>query len=278
MTVINNFAKNCINFILSFMDEGKKRAVINLISAGLENGTNNGVYGNMPSPLLNYETLYRRDTGGWHNPNADQQLDYASVELEVGRFFYAFVLLTQPKTILETGVYIGYSTCNLASALKHLDNNGRVYCIDPMKTTHLWENTDLENLITWIPKMSQESLEALKGNRFDLLVLDSDHRYDTAMWELINFEPMLNTGGYILMHDSIFFDGVGAAVKQLYHNPRFEVVTLDTPRKSHLADSRCPGLTVVRKLSDGGPELKFEDQFKGWFVGDRTGVPYLRRT
>lgn len=277
MTVINNLAKICINFILSFMDDGKKLAVIDLISAGLKNGTKNGKYGSMPSSLLNYETLYRWDTGGWYNPNADQELDYASVELEVGRFFYAFALLTQPKTILETGVYIGYSTCNLASALKHLDNSGRVYCIDPMQTRHLWENTDLENLITWIPRMSQESLDVLKDKKFDLLVLDSDHRYDTAMWELINFEPMLNTGGHILMHDSIYFDGVGAAVKQLYNNPRFEVITLDTPRKSHLAGSRCPGITIVRKLSDGEPALKFEEDFKGWFVGDRTAVPYLRR-
>jgi hypothetical protein len=79
------------------------------------------------------------------------------------------------------------------------------------------------------------------------------------------------------MHDSIFFDGVGAAVKQLYNNPRFEVITLDTPRKSHLAGSRCPGITIVRKLSDGEPALKFEDNFKEWFVGDSTAVPYLRR-
>jgi hypothetical protein len=125
--------------------------------------------------------------------------------------------------------------------------------------------------------VSQESLDLLKDKKFDLLVLDSDHSYDTVMWELMNFEKLLNVNGHILMHDSIMFDGVGAAVKQLYDNPRFEVITLNTPRKSHLAGSRCPGLTIVKKLSDGEPELKFEDGFKGWFVGDRTAVPYIRR-
>ena len=166
----------------------------------------------------------------------------------------------------------------MASALRLLNNNGHIYCIDPKKITHLWENTEIEGLITWIPKVSQESLDVLKDKKFDLLVLDSDHRYDTIIWELINFEKLLNKGGHILMHDSIFFDGVGAAVKQLYNNPRFEVITLNTPRKSQLANSRCPGLTIVRKKSEEGPELKFENEFKDWLVGDRTGIPYLRRT
>lgn len=278
MNLINTLAKHCINFALKFMDEEKKLGVMSLISATLNNQAQDHKYGSMPLSILNYESLYRWDTGGWYNPAVvDNQIDYASVELEVGRLFYAFVLLTQPKTILETGVYIGYSTCSMANALRFLNNEGHIYCIDPLRTYHLWENTELESLITWIPKMSQESLDLLKDKKFDLLVLDSDHRYDTVMWELMNFEKLLNVNGHILMHDSIMFDGVGAAVKQLYDNPRFEVITLNTPRKSHLAGSRCPGLTIVKKLSDGDPELKFEDGFKGWFVGDRTAVPYLRR-
>jgi predicted O-methyltransferase YrrM len=279
MNVINTLAKHCINFALKFMDDEKKLAVMSLISSTLNKQMQDGKYGSMPLSILNYESLYRWDTGGWHNPAVvDNQLDYASVELEVGRFFYAFVLLTQPRNILETGVYRGYSTCNMASALKLLNNEGHIYCIDPMQTPHIWENTELESLISWIPKLSQESLDILKDKKFDLLVLDSDHHYDTAVWELINFERMLNTGGHILMHDSIFFDGVGAAVKQLYDNPRFEVITLNTPRKSHLADTRCPGMTIVRKKSAEGPELKFENEFKGWFVGERTAIPYLRRS
>lgn len=279
MNVINTLAKHCINFALKFMDDEKKLAVMSLISSTLNKQMQDGKYGSMPLSILNYESLYRWDTGGWYNPAVvDNQLDYASVELEVGRFFYAFVLLTQPKTILETGVYIGYSTCSMANALRLLNNEGHIYSIDPLRTNHLWENTELESLITWIPRLSQESPDLLKDKKFDLLVLDSDHSYDTVMWELMNYEKLLNVNGHILMHDSIMFDGVGAAVKQLYNNPRFEVITLNTPRKSHLAGSRCPGVTIARKKSDEGPELKFENEFKGWFVGDRTGIPYLRRT
>ncbi len=278
MTLIDRIAKKCLSFLMRFPDDERKLAAISLISSTLHKEFKASDYGWEPTPVLGYETLYDWNTGGWHTPDSADQYDYASVELEVGRFFYAFVLLTQPKTILETGVYKGYSTCNMASALKLLNNNGHIYCIDPMQTYHLWENTEIAHLISWIPKISQESLDLLKDKKLDLLVLDSDHSYDTAMWELINFEKLLNEGGHILMHDSLFFDGVGAAVKQLYDNPRFEVLTLDTPRKSHLANSRCPGMTVVRKKSDEGPELTFENEFKGWFVGERTAIPYLRRS
>jgi len=280
---LNRLAKFLLSNSLKFLDDGRKKAAIDVISSSLNNEFREGKYGWAPSNVVDYQKLYDWNTGGWFSKDAENNIDFdtidfASVELEVGRFYYSFVLLTQPATILETGVYKGYSTCLIASALKFLQNNGHVYCIDPLIIDHLWENTEIENLITWIPKISQDSLDSIKSKKFDLLVLDSDHSYDTISWELINFEKLLNPGGHILMHDSLYFDGVGAAVNQLYDNNRFEVITLNTPRKSDIPGSRCPGITIVRKISDDGPELKFEKKFKGWFVGDRFGVPYLRKT
>lgn len=277
MTIINRLAKRCLSFLLKFVNDEQKLAAMSLMSSTLNDELQGAKYGWLPYSLLNYETSYNWESGGWYNPQKEYKMDYASVELEVGRFFYAFVLLTQPKTILETGVHKGYSTCLMASALKLLDNNGHVYCIDPTQITHLWENTDIDSLITWIPRISQESFDLVRDMKFDLLVLDSDHSYNTVMWELINFEKLLNIGGHIIMHDSLFFDGVGAAVKQLYVNPRFEVITLDTPRKSHIPNSRCPGITIARKKSEDGPELKYEKDYDGWLVGDRTAEPILRR-
>jgi hypothetical protein len=85
------------------------------------------------------------------------------------------------------------------------------------------------------------------------------------MWEVMNFEKLLKTGGYILMHDSIYFEGVKAVVKQLTRNPRFEVVTLNTPR-THGTNQPCPGISVVKKIRDGEPALIFENCYKGWEV------------
>lgn len=63
-----------------------------------------------------------------------------------------------------------------------------------------------------------------------MLVLDSNHDYETVSSEIELYEPKLVEGGLILMHDSLFFDGVGTAVKELVKTGRFEHITLDTPR------------------------------------------------
>ena len=233
-------------------------------------------YGQLPLKLLNYEKLYDKKTGGWYDIEANDII-YGSVEFEVGRFYYAFFQMLQPKMVLETGVFNGYSTSCIAAALKDLNNEGHIFGIDPAHMLHLWENTDLKSLITWIPTLSQDAIPFIEDKKFDLLVLDSDHSYKTVMWELINFEKYLEVGGYILMHDSLFFDGVGAAVKQIYQNPRFEVVTLNSPRTHGNDQGRCPGMTIIRKITEGSPALEYEKEFDTWELGDAETTPYLRK-
>jgi len=236
-----------------------------------------GNYGQLPTKLFNYEKLYDKRTGGWYEIEL-KGISYGSVELEVGRFYYALVQMLQPRMVLETGVFNGYSTSCIAAALKDLNNGGHIFGIDPAQMPHLWKNTDLESFITWIPTLSQDAIPLIEGKKFDLLVLDSDHSYKTVMWELINFEKYLEIGGHILMHDSLYFDGVGSAVKQIYKNPRFEVITLNSPRKHGNDKSRCPGVTIVRKIAEGSPALEFEKEFEAWVVGDAESTPYLRES
>ncbi|MGH7999995.1 MAG: class I SAM-dependent methyltransferase [Brasilonema sp.] len=254
--IVRNIRKYAFNTYVAFL---KKR----------------GSYGKLPVRLLNYEKLYDKRTGGWYDINL-KGITYGSVELEVGRFYYAFVQMTQPKLVLETGVFNGYSTSCVAAALKDLNNGGHIFGIDPSHMPHIWENTDVKSFITWIPTLSQDAIPFIEGKKFDLLVLDSDHSYKTVMWELINFEKYLEVGGHILMHDSLYFDGVGAAVKQIYKNPRFEVITLNSPRTHGNDKGRCPGVTVVRKIAEGFPALEFEQEFDTWEVGNAESTPYLR--
>lgn len=229
-----------------------------------------------PQKLLEYEELYDTRTGGYWDI-ISSKYSYGSMEVEVGHFLHGLIQILQPKYILETGTYRGYSTCCIAESLKNINNNGYVVTIDPSRIPHLWEDTDLEDFITWIPKTSQEATDFLKDKMFDMLCLDSDHTYNTIMSELINFEPLLNPGGCIFMHDSLYFDGVGAAVAQLRGNPRFETITLNSPRTHGNAIGRCPGVTIVRKILNGEPHLAFDEKFDGWNVGDPTAVPYLRQ-
>lgn len=227
----------------------------------------------VPDHVRAWERLYDPRTGGWlcaepllDNPpfraelvdawardHQDRPL-YWAVELEVGRFYYWFVCLTRPRYVLETGTNGGYSTSMLASALKTLDNEARLLSIDLVRMHHLFADTDVADLVQFV-QADTAVLDpiALGYPHFDLMVLDSGHHYGCIATELHRFEPHLKAGGYMLLHDSLYFDGVGLAVEQLMRNPRFEVVTLETPRTHGRPGSRRPGLTVVRKnLVDDG--------------------------
>jgi predicted O-methyltransferase YrrM len=203
---------------------------------------------NIPLQVIEFERLYDERYGGYRDNPADNDfITYASVEVEVGRFYYSFVNLVGANFILETGTNVGYSTAMLAAALKRRSPNGKIYTMDITKYNYLFERTDLDN----IEIIVENSLEyVLEGNiLFDILVLDSDHSYFTIINELIKYEKQLRVGGYILMHDSLYFDGVGMAVEQLMTNPRFEVITLESPRTHGMA-TRSPGVSVIKKISD----------------------------
>jgi predicted O-methyltransferase YrrM len=232
-------------------------------------------YGYLPDAIKEYERTYERSVGGWNENNA---VSYASVELEVGHLLHALVLLLQPTIVLETGTYRGYSTACIAAGLASLGGARQVVTIDPLpQEKQIWSEGGLESFVTLRRERSQDAYPDLlrAGTRFDMLVLDSDHRYDTLMTELVLYEPLLNIGGTIILHDSLYFDGVGVAVRQLLCNPRFQGVTLDTPRHA-LPNHRCPGITIVRKDRESPPQLYFDNVYHGWEVGDAFSAPLLR--
>jgi predicted O-methyltransferase YrrM len=231
-----------------------------------------------PQAVLDHESKYGFSHGGYVlSPGAEPV--YGSVEVEVGRVWYSLMMMMRPQRVLETGTHFGYSTCCIAAALRDLsavDGTPReLVTIDPAPMPHLWEGTDLAPFIRWIPKLSFDVAKDYAGERFDALVLDSDHSYDTIMFELMAFEPTLREGGTLLLHDTLYFDGVGAAVRQLRENPRFDCVTLPTPRVHHNPPRRCPGITIAHKHKDGEPRLRFEEQYRGWNDGQTLTEPYL---
>jgi hypothetical protein len=82
---------------------------------------------------------------------------------------------------------------------------------------------------------------------FDMLVIDSDHRYKTVLGEINRFAPYLKRGGVVLMHDTMCFDGVGLVVQQMKKTGLFEIVNLPSPR---LRGTRPTGVTIARKIAE----------------------------
>jgi predicted O-methyltransferase YrrM len=236
----------------------------------------------VPYKLKAFDLLYDSHTGGWRFPGwlADlfepylveewikkYQPHYAPVEREVAHFYKSIIQLVRPKVIIETGTNSGYSTSWISAALRSYCSDGIVYTIDIESSEHLFKGTELEKNIKFI---KGSSLEVPLDEKIiaDMLVLDSDHSYDTIMAEILRFEPILKVGGFMLLHDSIYYDGVAHAVYELMKSTRFEVITLPTPR-THGCGTRSPGLTIVRKCAETPipNDIKFDQILSGLEVG-----------
>jgi len=192
---------------------------------------------------------YRREDGS---------LDPCPTEVETLGVWRDFARCIKPRVVVETGVYQGLSTCFLASALQSNGNeDARIYSIDPWVTLHLWENSSLEKYIHFLGMTSRDAEPLISKLTIDLLVIDSIHTYGQSSWELKNFDPHVREGGFIIMHDSLFFDGVGRTAHHLYENPRFEVITFDTPRTALVETVKSGpvsmGCTIARKIRHGSP-------------------------
>ncbi len=123
------------------------------------------------------------------------------VELEVGEFLYAFVKMTKPLRILETGTHLGISAMYMGQALKENDEGGKIVTLEIFdenikKSETMWRQTRVQESVI---ALKARSLEFETNEIFDMLFLDSepDIRFD----ELMRFYPSLKPGGFILVHD-----------------------------------------------------------------------------
>lgn len=149
-------------------------------------------------------------------------------EISIDHYFlYALVRITQPKRILETGVFDGYFT---ACILKGLEDNlqhdgvaGRCISIDlpaytsikgstdEMARSHLPQSCD----VGWvIPEYLRKHWELYLGDSRELLPKvtkkvgdislffhDSLHTYDHMKMEYETVWPLLQKGAFLLSHD-----------------------------------------------------------------------------
>lgn len=247
--------------------------------------------------LAAYEATYDPRYGDWLRPPEPGQdpRDHASVEREVGHFWYALVMMTRPQRVLETGTHVGYGTCCIAGALRDLSRidgqERRIVTMDPVMPPspgHLWKGHELERFVRFVQGKSHDvAAEALAqlGGSPDMLVLDSDHGYRTVIWELQAFEPALGVGGLVVFHDALYYDGVGLAIRQLIESGRFEAVSLDTPRHTldhprpsagRRSEFRCPGVVVARKRAKG-PVVELIEALGPTPTGDLATPAVLRR-
>jgi predicted O-methyltransferase YrrM len=169
-----------------------------------------------PSPWARVLTALYEDHASWPS----------SIVPEGGMLLHALVRNIQPRVIVETGTCLGASTIWMASALRALGGEGRqlhsfdLYCEPPdarLAASPLFNNrragvearlrdagiADLVHLHEGDSAASlareRDRLRSLGG--VQLAFIDGDHSPKGALADLHAVEPVLDIGGYVMLHD-----------------------------------------------------------------------------
>ncbi len=147
----------------------------------------------------------------------------ASISPEAGLLLHALVRNIRPRTVVETGTFLGASTVWMASAL---DDGGALVAFDDFGPVRPgpWREAGLEGdrltlvrdrleragLLSCVTLHKGDSATEIVRARadlrarggVDLALIDGDHTVEGATRDFWAVEPVLNTGGYILLHDT----------------------------------------------------------------------------
>jgi predicted O-methyltransferase YrrM len=123
-----------------------------------------------------------------------------------------YMLTKQMKllSVLELGVRTGESTIVFLSAAK--ENGGTVTSIDVVDCPEAISKVDSLGLSKWWRFIRGDDLEVEWNKSIDHLFIDTSHTYDHTLKELQKFEPWVNAGGVITLHDIVAFPDILRAI------------------------------------------------------------------
>lgn len=196
-----------------------------------------------------------------------------SVHPGVGEILYSLARNLKPRTVVEIGCFIGYSSICFAQAMEdNGQDNGTVYGIDLFQPhienpLFLKESIDnplqlaennvkkagLEHRITFIKGsaslLAKDFLNKIEN--IDILFIDGDHSYKGVIDDYNLYHPRVRKGGLIVFHD-IFPKKCGwwgpRILIDILKWKRYEILEVDTPDGF--------GLAICRKLFAGGSNVR----------------------
>ena len=163
--------------------------------------------------------------------------------------------LPAPHAIVEIGSYCGRSTVVLASVVRALEPEARVYAIDPHDgqvgavgrrlnatppTLARFEaNVAAAGVRDVVVTVQRRSYETEWAKPISLLFIDGLHDYSNVSRDFRHFESWLVPGGYVAFHDyAPYYPGVQAFVNEVLAGAPYERV-------------HCAGSTMLLRRHPG---------------------------
>lgn len=156
-------------------------------------------------------TLVLHNEGKWSEPLNPTQPGYTSfndagVETETGEFLYSMVRILKPDYVLETGTHWGVGGSYMAQALKD-NNHGLLDTIEFLPEVYQRACLRFEQLglmprgtdTKWINPILMDVAKFEPPHTYKMILLDTEPQ--TRFAEFIKFEPFLEPGGFLFIHD-----------------------------------------------------------------------------
>lgn len=160
---------------------------------------------------------------------------------EKAEFLIDLIALTQPKKVVEIGVFGGKSLIPMACAVEAFSDKGIVYGIDPWSAdasavgmedvnATWWKKVNYESILShmmgcihaWglqstIKIIRKTSADADPIPDIDLIHIDGNHSDEASLIDVTKWVPLLKRGGLIIF-DDINWSNSGIAVNWLNAN------------------------------------------------------------
>lgn len=138
-------------------------------------------------------------------------------------FLWSFIYALAPKRYLEIGTAQGGSAMVVLNAIKSLgkDFDFRGVCVDPQFDFKPEVRDELASHFIFIEEFSSQTVmkkaRSSVGSLFDVILVDGDHSYDSALTDMLLAMPFVKPGGYILVDDAGYYQVRDAVNYVLQH-------------------------------------------------------------
>jgi predicted O-methyltransferase YrrM len=153
------------------------------------------------------------------------------ISIEQGAIMHKLMRSHSIKQSLEVGFAYGYSTVWMLDALQSRSNAFHV-AIDPWEE-HTFHGIGLSQVkrlgfgvkFEWIKNFSIHALSDLirKGEKFDFIYIDGNHRFDDVIVDFHFSEKLLRPGG-LAVFDDLWMNSVRTATNFIVNNLPYEII------------------------------------------------------
>ena len=194
---------------------------------------------------------------------------YAGISPLHATTLYRTILEFRPKQVVEIGMCLGISTLSILTALRELNEGGRLLSVDPLQTSNEKgigllnvRRAGLDSLHELIEEPSYKALPKLlaKGVAMDFGYIDGNHNFDHALLDFFYMDKMAGPGGVIAFNDC-GWRSIHHVVKFVQTHRKYEELSVGLSKNY---EGRNPLFSILRRIQRRSSADRYFRKTENW--------------